>query len=434
MTGGTVTASSGQHFGYSGDATPGQEVTLNMSGGVWTSTSDSIHFGSRASYTANINLSGFAEMKMTASDTSKHIIIGGTSESGTGKANVTMKGNALLSSSNQIFIGNNDGGVATVTMSGDSRMEAKKIVISRFNGTGTVTLSDEAQMSSSGDVIVGENGSASLTLNGGSSVQSGSGSTITIGGGWNTSASKNAATGTVTLNGNSSLSTTGIYLGKKNNTSLANEGHLVLNGGTVTTRFIRKGDGGNGSGEGSSITFNGGKIVFESGQDFETALFKGFTAADLKIQSGGLALQIDANASLAQGLTGGGTLTKSGAGVLTLGVSGAFTGDVIVEEGGLILQDGAIDESALLSLASGTTLDFDGDFTLVVSSLKLGDTVVGEGVYTATDLENLEWNITFGNDVTIQVIPEPSTYALAFGGLGVAAMALRRRKRKSDVA
>lgn len=440
MTGGTVTASSGQHFGYSSDGTPGQVVTLNMSGGLWNSTSDSIHFGSRESHTANINLSGYAEMKVTSSDSKHHIIIGGTTEGGTGKANVTMTDNSLLYSSSQIFIGNNNGGVATVTMDGSSRMQANKIVIGRTNGTATVTLSGDAEMASTnGNVIIGENGNASLTLNDNSSIQASSGNTVTIGGGWDSSGSHNASASTVTMNDNSSISATGVYLGMKEQggtPKLANEGHLVLNGGTITTSFIRKGRDGAGAGEDSSIIFNGGKIIFETGEHYEVALFKGFTAADLKVSTGGLYLEIvtDAYAELAQGLTGNGALTKTGNGVLKLGASGAFTGDVIIEEGGLILQAGAIKENALLSLATGTSLDFDSSFLLVVSSLKLGDTVVGEGVYTATDLRNIEWNINFGNDVTIQVIPEPSTYALAFAGAGLAVMTLRRRKRRSDLA
>lgn len=99
----------------------------------------------------------------------------------------------------------------------------------------------------------------------------------------------------------------------------------------------------------------------------------------------------------------------SGQGSITTGYSSTtnpFTGSVLASNGSLM---------SAINLGAGTyTLQFSG--TLAQATSVLGTTVPSVGTFVSTVA------------IATAAIPEPSTYALMFAGLGIAGLAARRRK------
>ena len=58
----------------------------------------------------------------------------------------------------------------------------------------------------------------------------------------------------------------------------------------------------------------------------------------------------------------------------------------------------------------------------------IGNDITGN--YQDPNITHGDYRLTFTGDLTVAAVPEPSTYALMFGGLGlVGFMAARRRKQ-----
>lgn len=187
-------------------------------------------------------------------------------------------------------------------------------------------------------------------------------------------------------------------------------------------------------------------------------------AATTAIASGNIVLQstghsiggagdllIDGNLSGAQGFN------KVGAGLLTLGGNNTFTGDLTILQGGVTLSNSG--DLLFVIGASGSNnritgvgdLILDGSLTFDLSS---AGTNVGDS-WSIVDVATLNslfydsnftiagfteegagmWNFDSGSVVyqfaessgMLTVIPEPSTYALLFGGLAMVLILVRRR-------
>ncbi len=162
----------------------------------------------------------------------------------------------------------------------------------------------------------------------------------------------------------------------------------------------------------------------------------------------------------------GGNLVKNGTGSLTLSAANSFTGSTTITEGTLILSStgsiasstigfGVKDASNGLLTVQNTGFSFSGNLTLdlaavtvstgswtlfngfafdaadlslanVTSNLAGLSFTNSSGVWSGTDLTSREWTFTEDTGV-LQVVPEPSTWALVGLGLGLV-LFFRRRK------
>ena len=139
-----------------------------------------------------------------------------------------------------------------------------------------------------------------------------------------------------------------------------NNGVYNLNGGTLTTPFLNK----NGSGS-TTINFNGGTLRPSAST---TTFLQGHTAAN--VLSGGAVIDTNSfDITIAQALlNGGGGLTKSGNGTLTLSGTNSYTGATTVSAGTLLVS-GSI---------SGSTVTVNGG-TLGGSGGTVGAATVNSG-------------------------------------------------------
>jgi len=167
-------------------------------------------------------------------------------------------------------------------------------------------------------------------------------------------------------------------------------------------------------------------------------------------------------------LSGHGSLTASGGGVLVtsgantysggtsvingtqLHLNSAGTGNVHVDANFSDLQlnlSTAIASTATLTLDSATASEVDLDFSLtgtdVIGALDINGTSIAAGTYTAAELDAMtvggvpvtDFTDNSGglNSLTIGVVPEPSTWTLLLGGLGLVGLVARRRHAANQI-
>jgi fibronectin-binding autotransporter adhesin len=241
-------------------------------------------------------------------------------------------------------------------------------------------------------------------------------------------------------------------------------GSLDLNGFDQALTFIATGNGGTTGG----IANTGSSAVVTLSQAIDSTF------------AGRIGQTFDIMPTNLTGWNNDISLVKSGTGTLTLTGSNTYTGPTSVLEGGLIIDgviaglvnvasDGTIGGNGTIggSLAlagNGSKFVFDPLQTLTVNGASvsfLGPFGIGDligldadtplGIYTLIDgestvlTENL-LNLGSGNpfdlgggksaffqtgSLQVAVVPEPSTLALAAAGLGIAAIAARRRLRQA---
>jgi autotransporter-associated beta strand protein len=189
---------------------------------------------------------------------------------------------------------------------------------------------------------VGRFGSGELVVSGAGTMQA---ATLNLGQSYPASGLLvvNGGAAAVTLSGNLSVP----VLGQTGTAVITNGGTLTAaalvlgNAGTnVTSGSVIVGSGGtlkvgrvSGSATNRSITFNGGTLKASASS---TTYMEGLTSAT--IASGGLTVNTDTNTiTIGQNLTGGGALTKEGAGTLVL-KSQSYTGNTVVNAGTLKSQ------------------------------------------------------------------------------------------------
>ena len=247
------------------------------------------------------------------------------------------------------FFGGTDLATGTVNQTGGTvthnNTAAGTFVVGGRNGalaTGTYNLS-AGTATSLGQVYVGGAGTGTLNI---------------------------SATGTFNANA-------GLLLGNNSNLSITSAGTVNLNGGTLGAASVS-----NGAGSGT-FNFNGGALVASGAS---ATFMTGLTAANVQaggalINDGGFAVTIG-QALLDGG--GGGGLTKTGAGILTLSGTSGYTGLTSVQAGTLAygvnnaLSNGAVQ-------VSGGTLDI-ATFTDTVGAVTLVSGAINGsgGVLTGT--------------------------------------------------
>jgi T5SS/PEP-CTERM-associated repeat protein/autotransporter-associated beta strand protein len=465
---GTATVSSGT-WANSGALVVGEsgDGTLNVSGGSVTNTAGVIGHNAGSVGTVTVS-SGTWINSYTGGELDGFLIVG---YDGTGTLNVTG-GTVVNDLSGVIASGTESNGAATIS-SGTWAMGGDLYI--GVEGTGTLNVSGGSVTNSigylgyapgsvgtaavsggtwanSGNLAVGVSGTGSLTMSGG---------LVTVGG----TLSRGGA-GTINLNSGGTLQ---IGVGGTNGvlgvSTLTNNGTLIFNRSDASTYS------GIISGSGAVTKQGGGTLTLDGANSYSgvTTISGGVLAlsgtgsigtGDLNLGSGGV---FDLNA-LASGtyslpstgaLVGSGTLTGNGR---TLAVLGAFQpgnspGTVTVDTGFTLDLSGATSTTfditspfftvgtydlvngngnmifgGILNLAfsggsyaDGTNVlqlfantgGFSGDFTSVVS------TGLAAGQFAT-------FNATTGY---VSVVPEPSTYAMAFAGLACGGWQMFRRRR-----
>ena len=248
------------------------------------------------------------------------------------------------------------------------------------------------------------------------------GVTVTIQSGVNAAAQWLALSGEATLvvEAGASLTLTNAFanvgMGMTNG---AGQGHLVVNGGSVTALDIFFTDPWGTAGEGGSLTVNGGSVVVNNiySRNAATATVN-LNGGVLQVNNGlnfNPSVGVGAKLDIVFGLT-----SKTETGKLdTLAASLINNVTFTFNLTGLSLNTGAI-EAFDFQIVTGAALgNFDlgeNDFTL-----KMADG--WQMVESSFNYNQATGKVSF----ELEYIPEPSTWALMLGGLG--ALALLRRRR-----
>jgi autotransporter-associated beta strand protein len=219
-----------------------------------------------------------------------------------------------------------------------------------------------------------------------------------------------------------------------------------------------------------TFNFNGGSLTATG----DTAAFFNLNTGTSRanVRNGGAVINTNGfNVTVAQALLhsniGGdnaidGGLTKQGAGALILSGGNTFNGNTFVDDGSFSLANGGsmmfkvfdASNTQIFGDASNALATFDGQFRLDLSSVtvnngswllvngaNLTETFGGtftvadnaalltfaqsNDVWTAVDGEKT-WTFTEATGL-LQVVPEPGSFALLFGGIGMLVMFRRRR-------
>ncbi|TLM77066.1 autotransporter domain-containing protein [Microbulbifer harenosus] len=313
--GGMVSNTDG-YIGY--DAGSSGTVTVTGEGSGWTNSS-ALHVGINGTGTLNIEDGG------SVSNTAGYI---GANHGSTGRVTVTGKGSGWTNS-NWLYVGINGSG--TLNIENGGTVSNSSSYIGRFSSsTGTVTVTGAGSgWTNSGWIIVGIDGSGMLNIEDGGKV---SGAALAMG-------DADGSSGALLLSG------------------------TETGRGVLETGFVQKRDGG------ASFTFDGGILRATANQaDF----LPSFAAGDVTIAAGGA--YIDSNGfdiGIATDLQGSGSLTKLGAGTLTLAGANSYTGSTTIEAGTLLAgASTALVQNTAFTI-NGGTLDLNG-YDHVMSSLSGG--------------------------------------------------------------
>lgn len=321
-SGGTSTLRSWTTLGRQGSV-----GVLNLSGGTINRTDGGNTFVDEGNdgTTSTMTVSGTGSLVISAGE----LWVG--QGGGTGILNVQDTGS--ISVDNWLAVGR-EGGTGTVNQSGGSVTKTGGGFLTiGGNGGATGTYTQTGGTLTSNAVFVGENDNGTLTLSGGTSTFTGQFYVGLQGG----------ANGTLNINPGATVTVGEITVGERD----AATGTVNLNGGTLNVNLIR---GVTATG-GRTVNFNGTNVIARGDN---AAFIGGLTAAN--VQAGGANLDtngftVTANQALLAG-TGGGGLTKSGLGTLTLASANTYTGATNVNAGTLNFGRG-LRTSSGLTVAGG---------------------------------------------------------------------------------
>ena len=231
------------------------------------------------------------------------------------------------------------GTVGTSTNLGSSvTIDGNGTVVNVKTG-GTLRLLNSGNSNTNAAIVVGQLAGSNATLNvQGGTVTANQGNSAGTGGLF----VGNVGLGTVTLTTgaiNVFPTTSGVTFG--NSGTAAGNNLLNLDGGTLTTSIVRKGANAVAT---ATFNFNGGTLQANASN---ATFMQGLTTAN--VLAGGAKIDTQANnITIAQALldgTGGGGLTKSGTGSLTLAGSNTYNGATTVNSGTLKLSSAATNAS-----------------------------------------------------------------------------------------
>lgn len=114
---------------------------------------------------------------------------------------------------------------------------------------------------------------------------------------------------------------------------------------------------------------------------------------------------------------------------VNIGDASAFTGDMRIRQNTFILRND-LELAGSFSIVNNSGLNFQG-FNIATPVFNLGTTSLDEGTYSVLQLNDLATaggiDVTFSGTGNLTVVPEPTTYALIFGGLALGLVLLRRK-------
>jgi fibronectin-binding autotransporter adhesin len=368
-------------------------VTVSGSGSQWTNNSGSsgLSVGYSGNGTLNVQNGG------TVSNTQGFI---GNAQGSMGAVTVSGAG-AQWTNSSRLYVGYSGTGTLNV-LSGGSVSNTEGVIGYGQGSTGTATVSGSgAQWTNSSTLSVGASGNGTLNVHDGGSVSSPGG---TIGG-------NQGSTGTVTVSGVGSQWTNsfGLSVGSSGNGTLN-----ILNGGSVSNTEGRIGyfQGSMGT---ATVSGNGSQWT-NSSNLYVGALGNG----TLYVLNGGLVSNVEGRIGWVQDSTGAATVSGDGSlwnnsslyvgghsggiggtGVLVVANGGMVqvantmgvwqTGSISIQNAGAVHVAGALTNAGLIEIATGGTLSAgsgvntgtlhnDGTYTGDLAVLD-GGTVSGSGVF-----------------------------------------------------
>ncbi len=262
------------------------------------------------------------------------------------------------------------------------------------------------------DITIRENSTGNLTLNGPIALGNrtvafdGTGNTTATGVVSGTGAVTKSQSGTVSLNAANTYSGGTTVMGgtlATNNNSGFGTGGITLNGGsiastagnTINNIVTLAGDGGI-----SDLRVNG--TVTQSGGDRTLTLANATLAGTVNLSNNNtgriLTTQVDTGSStlsgvIANGGTGAGSLTKTGAGELILAGANTYTGTTTISSGTISLgASGVFADTAALNIGSSGTLNLNGLY-----SEKVGNLTAAGGATIDFGTPGTANNFVFGN-------------------------------------
>lgn len=387
ISGGTLSGTGGEMW----IGSKGGIGNLQLSGGATVTNNTWIVVG-RDGASGNVTIGGTSELKNTSENIGIGVFSPGFSST------VTVKDSGKLTSANELYVGwlANPTNQGTLTVEDNGVVTvAAGLVIARDNAKGTMTVSDTSTIDVGGYLVVGADGAAvaDMTINDSASVNVTN--MLWVG--------QNGATGTLTLNGGTVVSHSGLIDATGAGVAFRGvSGMLNLNGGVLETPGFNK------TGGTAVVNFNGG-LVRATGTPNTGSYFNNFGEGDLFILSGGM--KVDSNGHdiiVTQLISGSGGITKSGAGTLSL-TQGGYGGDTVVNEGGLEIYSTSLAETSTVRIAAaGATLGLGHGTIDTVDRLFIGGVQQAAGIYGAVGNEfgDIELSQLTGNG-SLEVLSGP---------------------------
>jgi len=259
------------------------------------------------------------------------------------------------------------------------------------------------------------------------------GSSVAIGGTESTGNSVSIGNGTsniasITVNAdaaafNAAAGYDGVYTVPGTTTPVAvqTSSYTAPSTGSLTTQGIFL------NGTTSVLNFNNGRLI--AGASSTGTLVSG--SGTVNLNGPAYVSTALANSIISSLISGTGSFTKEGAGLLTLSnASNAYLGDTTVSGGTLSLAAAFLADAATVTLASGSVLDLNYLATDTIGNLVLGGATQAAGTYGAIGSgAGVETAYLTGTGIlnVAAVVPEPETMVLL--GAGLAAVGFLRRRR-----
>ena len=263
------------------------------------------------------------------------------------------------------------------------------------------------------------------------------GSSVAIGGTESTNNSLSIGNGTsniatVTVNANAAQFNAaagydGVYTVPGTTTPVAvqTSSYTVPSTGSLTAQGIFL------NGATSTLNLNNGRLVAGDSFGAATAFVSGPGSVNL---AGPAYFKVPATsllATISSAISGLGSLTKEGAGTLTLSGLNTYSGDTLITAGTLSISSSYLSDLAAVKIDSGAffNLGFSGSDS--IGSLWLGGLQMAGGTYDSSTATYGSYFTGGGSLVVPTVVPEPGTLVLLFTGLAFAGFSWRKRLASS---
>jgi len=358
---------------------------LSLGSPLAISTTGAISFGGGVLQFTGSNATDYSSRFSTAGSQAFALDTNGTdvslasAVSGTGSTLTKLGTGTLTLSAANTYSGSTtvSGGMLAVVAGGAINQPASALVVGPAGKTGVLAISGGSVANAAASVGVGNGSRGTVNLTAGAWTTLGD---LVVGAG-------DAAVGTLAISGGTAVSTNSILGSGSSAAGLA----TVSGGRWTTSQNLTVGDGGAAvlTTSGSGVVVVGGTLArgdrgvinLESGGTLQigTGGTTGSLGTDLTVSGG---LVFDRSDALAFGgvIEGPGSVTKRGAGTLTLTGSNAWTGGTTIMAGTLQLGDGTITTGLLGDVANDATVIFNpaaavgyaGAITGTGSLVKLG--------------------------------------------------------------